>query len=72
MGALSTRALRRMIRDTGARAGRRAARELELSLEEIAWDLAERGRLLVEHAGRLTVKDKDIRMALKEWKRHEK
>jgi histone H3/H4 len=72
MGVLSTRALRRMIRDTGARAGRRAARELELSLEEIAWDLAERSRLLAEHAGRRTVKDKDIRMALQEWKRHEK
>jgi histone H3/H4 len=70
MGALSTRALRRIIRETGARAGWRAARELELSLEEIAWDLAERSRLLAEHAGRRTVKEKDIRMALKEWKRH--
>lgn len=44
--------------------------ELGLSLGEIVWNLAEKSRLLAEHAGRRTVKDRDIRMALKEWKRH--
>jgi histone H3/H4 len=68
MGEFSARALRRIIRDTGARASRRAARELALSVEEIAGEIAERSRNLDEHAGRRTVKDTDVRLAVKEWR----
>jgi histone H3/H4 len=66
MNPLSTRALKNLIRETGARASRGAARELARSLEEIAWDIAERSRDLAEHAGRRTVKEKDIRFAVRE------
>jgi len=68
MGEFSARALRRIIRETGARASRRAARELALSVEDIAREIAERSRDLAEHAGRRTVKDTDVRLAVKEWR----
>lgn len=68
MGELSTLALKRIIRETGARASRKAARELARSVEEIAREIAERSKDLAEHAGRRTVKDKDIVLAVKEWK----
>jgi histone H3/H4 len=69
MNELSVRALKRVIRETGARQSRGAARELARSLEEIAEEIAERSKLLAEHAGRRTIKDKDIRLAVKDWKR---
>ena len=68
MGEFSARALRRIIKETGARASRKAARELALSVEEIAREIAERSRDLAEHAGRRTVKDTDVRLAVKEWR----
>jgi histone H3/H4 len=68
MGELSKLALKRIIRDTGARASRGAARELARSVEEIARELAERSKWLAEHAGRQTVKEKDVRLAVKEWR----
>ena len=43
MNELSVRALKRVIRETGVRPSRGAARELARSLEEIAWEIAERG-----------------------------
>ncbi len=69
MNELSIRALKRVIRETGARPSRGAARELARSLEEIAWEIADRSKLLAEHAGRRTVKDKDVRLAVKDWKK---
>ncbi|MGB3860986.1 MAG: histone [Candidatus Aminicenantaceae bacterium] len=68
MGELPTLALKRIIKDTGARASRRAARELARSVEEIAREIAERSKDLAEHAGRRTVKDKDVILAVKEWR----
>ncbi|MGD9347530.1 MAG: NFYB/HAP3 family transcription factor subunit [Candidatus Aminicenantes bacterium] len=68
MGELSTPALKRMIRETGARASRKAARELARALEEIAREIAERSKDLAEHAGRRTVRDKDVMLAVKEWR----
>ena len=50
MGELSTLALKRIIRETGARASRKAARELARSVEEIAREIAERSKDLAEHA----------------------
>jgi histone H3/H4 len=68
MNPLSTRALKNLIRETGAKASRGAARELARSLEDIAWDIAERSRDLAEHAGRRTIKEKDIRLAARDLK----
>jgi histone H3/H4 len=68
MGELSKLALKRIIRDTGARASRGAARELARAVEEIAREIAGRSKWLAEHAGRQTVKEKDVRLALKEWR----
>jgi histone H3/H4 len=70
MNELSVRALKRVIRETGARPSRGAARELARSLEDIAWEIAERSQALAEHAGRRTVKDKDIRLAVKDWRKN--
>jgi histone H3/H4 len=70
MGELSKLALKRIIRDTGARASRGATRELARSVEEIAREIAERSKWLAEHAGRQTVKEKDVRLAVKEWRLH--
>ncbi len=68
MGEISKLAIKRIIRDTGARASRSAARELARAVEEIAREIAERSKWLAEHAGRQTVKEKDIRLAVKEWR----
>lgn len=68
MGEISKLAIKRIIRDTGARASRNAARELARAVEEIAREIAERSKWLAEHAGRQTVKEKDIRLAVKEWR----
>jgi len=66
MNPLSIRALKSLIRENGARAGRGAARELARSLEEIAFGIAERSRDLADHAGRRKIKEKDIRFAVRE------
>jgi histone H3/H4 len=68
MGELSRLALKRIIRDTGARASRGASHELANSVEEIAREIAERSKWLAEHAGRRTVKERDVRLAVKEWR----
>ena len=68
MNELTVRALKKIIRETGARPSRGAARELARSLQDIAWEIAERSQVLAEHAGRRIVKDKDIRLAVKDWK----
>jgi histone H3/H4 len=39
-------------------------------VEEIAREIAERSKWLAEHAGRQTVKEKDVRLAVKEWRSH--
>jgi histone H3/H4 len=68
MSELSISAFRRIIKDTGARGSRGAARELARTVEEIAREIAERSKMLAEHTGRRTIKDKDIRLAVREWK----
>ena len=68
MGEISKLAIKRIIRDTGARASRGACRELARSVEEIAREIADRSKWLAEHAGIQTVKDKDVRLAVKEWR----
>lgn len=68
MGEISTLALKKIIRETGARASRKAARELARAVEEIAREIAERSKDLAEHAGRRTIKDKDIWLAVREWR----
>ncbi len=68
MGEISKLAIKRIIRDTGARASRGACRELARALEDIAREIADRSKWLAEHAGRQTVKDKDVRLAVKEWR----
>jgi histone H3/H4 len=68
MSEISKLAIKRIIRDTGARASRGACRELARAVEEIAREIADRSKWLAEHAGRQTVKDKDVRLAVKEWR----
>lgn len=66
MSELSILAFKRIIRQTGARASYGAARELARSIEEIARELAERGKTLAFHSERKTVKEKDIKQAVRE------
>jgi histone H3/H4 len=66
MGKLSTFALKKIVRDTGARASDGAVKELERMLEELAREIAERGKTLAYHSERKTVKEKDIKQAVKE------
>ena len=68
MKKLSILAFKRIIRQTGARASDGAAKELARSIEEIAREIAELSKTLAEHAGRQTVKEKDIQVAVKEWR----
>lgn len=68
MGELSILAFKRILRDTGARASEGAARELARAVEEIAMEIAERSKTLAEHAKRQTVKEEDVRLAVKEWR----
>lgn len=68
MSELSILAFKRILRSTGSRASKGAAQELARGIEEIAREIAERSKTLAEHAERQTIKDKDIRLALKEWK----
>ena len=68
MGELSILAFKRIIRKAGARASEGAARELARAVEEIAMEIAERSKTLAEHAKRQTVKEEDVRLAVKEWR----
>lgn len=68
MGELSILAFKRILRDTGARASEGAAKELARAVEEFARDIAERSKTLAGHAKRQTVKEEDIRLAVKEWR----
>lgn len=68
MGKLSILAFKSILKDTGARASEEAAQELARRVEEIAREVAERSRELAEHAGRKTIKAKDIELAAKDWK----
>ncbi|NVM54924.1 MAG: NFYB/HAP3 family transcription factor subunit [Candidatus Helarchaeota archaeon] len=68
MKELSILAFKRIIRQAGARASDEAARELARLVEEMAREIAELSKTLAEHAGRQTVKEKDVQVAVKEWK----
>ena len=68
MGKLSILACKDIIRDTGARASKGAAKELARVVEEIAMEIAERSKTLAGHAKRQTVKEEDVRLAVKEWR----
>ena len=68
MGELSILAFKRILRDTGARASEGAAKEFARAVEELAREIAERSKTLAGHAKRQTVKEEDIRLAVKEWR----
>jgi len=68
MGELSILAFKRILRETGARASERAARELARAVEEIARVIAEHSKEHAKLAKRHTVKEEDIRLAVKEWR----
>ncbi len=64
MGNLPLAPVDRIIRSQGAkRVSEEAAEEFAEVLEEIAADLAAESSALAEHAGRKTVKGKDVRLA---------
>jgi histone H3/H4 len=68
MSELSILAFKRILRETGARASEGAAKELARAVEEMAREIAGRSKALAEHAGRQTVKERDVRLAAKEWR----
>jgi len=57
-----------MIKETFGTSDSSSRRELARSVEEIAREIAERSKDLAEHAGRRTVKDRDVMLAVKEWR----
>ena len=66
MGELPTAAVDRIIRKaTGVRVSESAAKELAFHLEEVGMKIAQEAALYSKHAGRKTVTDEDIRLALK-------
>ncbi len=66
MTELPTATLDRVIRKAGAqRVSESAAEELAEILEEKGMEIAKEAIELTEHAGRKTVRDEDIRLALK-------
>ena len=66
MGELPLAAVDRIIRKaTGVRVSESAAKELSLYLEEEGMKLAQQAAVFSKHAGRKTVTDEDIRLALK-------
>jgi histone H3/H4 len=67
MSELSILAFKRILKSTGARASEGAAKEMARIIEELAKNLADRSRAFAEHAGRKTIKEKDIRLAAEEW-----
>jgi histone H3/H4 len=66
MTELPIAAVDRIIRkSSGIRVSESAAKELALHLEEIGMKVAQEASLYSKHAGRKTVTDEDIRLALK-------
>lgn len=66
MTELPIAAVDRIIRKAGARrVSESAARELAEVLEQRAMKIAGRASELAEHAGRKTIRDSDIRLAVK-------
>ncbi|KXA95610.1 histone [candidate division MSBL1 archaeon SCGC-AAA259I09] len=66
MAELPIAAVDRIIRRVGGqRVGESAARELAEVLEEKGMEIAGEATTLAEHAGRKTVRDEDIRLAMR-------
>ncbi|KXA97352.1 histone [candidate division MSBL1 archaeon SCGC-AAA259I09] len=66
MAELPLAAVERVIRRAGAeRVSKSAAEELSKVLEEKALEIASEANTLTEHAGRKTVRDEDIRLAIR-------
>lgn len=66
MTELPVAAVDRIIRRSGGqRVSESAAKELAEVLEEYALDIAKEATSLAEHAGRKTVRDTDVRLALR-------
>lgn len=66
MGELPLAAVDRIIRKaTGVRVSENAAKELSVFLEEEGMKVAQQASIFSKHAGRKTITDEDIRLALK-------
>ncbi|MEK6959320.1 MAG: histone [archaeon] len=66
MSELPLAAVDRIIRKaSGIRVSEGAAKELSLYLEEVGMKVSQEASTLAKHAGRKTVTDEDIRLALK-------
>jgi len=66
MTELPLAAVDRIIRkSSGIRVSETAAKELAVYLEEVGMKVAQEASLYSKHAGRKTVTDEDIRLALK-------
>ena len=66
MSELPVAAVDRIIRKaSGIRVSESAAKELAVHLEEVGMKVAQEASLYSKHAGRKTVTDEDIRLALK-------
>ena len=60
----------RLIRKTNAsRVSNSAAKELGLMLEDMGLEIALRAADLAKHANRTTIRDSDIRLAYKQWRK---
>lgn len=63
--ALPVHNVEKIIRDAGAeRVGEDASRELARSLEAIGLEISRKAILMAEHAGRRTVNEDDIKLAV--------
>jgi len=66
LGELPLAAVDRIIRKaTGVRVSENAAKELSVFLEEEGMKVAQQASIFSKHAGRKTITDEDIRLALK-------
>ena len=66
MGVLSRNAMDKLLRQAGGlRVSHPAKQALAEVLEEQALDIAKEAKKYAEHAGRRTVTDKDVRLAVK-------
>jgi len=66
LGELPLAAVDRIIRKaTGVRVSENAAKELSVFLEEEGMKVAQQASTFSKHAGRKTITDEDIRLALK-------
>ncbi|MHA1681548.1 MAG: histone family protein [Promethearchaeota archaeon] len=62
--------LDRLIRKANAeRVSESAAKELGVILEQLGKEIADRAIDLAKHANRATVKDSDIKLAYKQWRK---